>query len=366
MIDKTKIQRILVLRYRFIGDTVLTIPFVQNVKNHFPNATIDVLVSPNSGELLEGNPHINRPIYLDTSKFHKYETPVLNSQFSILHSPFPIYTSLFSCATALKKENYDIAFVLKRSFSSALLAYLSGAKYRIGFNTELRGFLLTHRIKYDSNLHELNNFLNCLKPLDIKPEQYIPEIFCTEKERTKVQEYLSNLDKFKPKILIHATSAHPYKRWPKRYFAKLIDLLYKEINAQFVFTGADIDRDTYDSILELCENKEKIKSLNLCGLLTLRECYALYKELSLAICVDSGNAHLAACTNIPTYVLYGPTRPERWLPIGKNVFSIRLNQLLPCQHCDVKVECSHLSCMKLLTPEFVFNRLKEPTKVLNH
>ena len=110
------------------------------------------------------------------------------------------------------------------------------------------------------------------------------------------------------------------------------------------------------------KNKKKLAVLNLCGLTSIRECYSLYKGLDLAICVDSGNAHIAAASGIPTYVLYGPTRPERWLPVGKSVFPIRLNQLLPCQPCDVKVECHHLSCMKLLTPEFVFSSLDKLNK----
>ncbi len=352
MIDKDKIKKILILRYRFIGDTVLTIPFIKNLKNNLPQTKIDILVSPNSGELIEGNPDISKIIYLDTSRFHKYEHGLKEQRLT--------YNSFLSCAKALRKETYDLAFVLKRSFSSALLAFLSGAKYKIGFNTEFRGFLLSHRIKYDRNSHELENFLRCLDPLNIKHKKYIPEIFTTKEEETKPHNFLSNLDRFKPKVLIHATSAHPYKAWAKHYFAKLIDSLYKEIDAQFIFTGADLDRDVYDEIINLCTNKEKLIFLNLCGLLTLRECYALYKELSLAICVDSGNAHLAASANIPTYVLYGPTRPECWLPVGKSVYPLRIKQLLPCQPCDVKVECSHITCMKLLTPEFVCSKLKEP------
>lgn len=356
MFDKKEIKKILILRYRFIGDTVLTVPFIRNVKENFPDAKIDIVVSPNSGELLENNPDINKVIYFDNSKFHKYEK---NETRSKKHEAgkIEIYNSFFSCAKGLKNEKYDLAFVLKRSFSSAFLATLAGIKHRIGFNTELRSFLLTKAIKYDKKLHELNNFLNCLHPLNIEPKQYIPKIFCTQEENQKVKEYLSDLDQFKPKILIHASSAHPYKMWSTRYFAQLMDDLFEHFEAQFVFTGADIDAALYTKILNWSVYKNKYRFVNLCGKTSLRECYSVYKNLDMAICVDSGNAHIAAASGIPTYVLYGPTRPEQWLPIGEKVFPIRLNQLLPCQPCDVKVNCSHLSCMKLLTHEFVFNKL---------
>ena len=352
MTDLTNIKKILILRYRFIGDTVLTIPFIKNLKDNFPNSKIDILVSPNSGELIEGNPNINKVIYYDNSKVHKYERNGERDGDS-----FTTYHSFIDCAKGLRSENYDLAFVLKRSFSSAILAFLTGAKYRIGFNTELRSFLLTHSVQYDEKKHELNTFFDCLKSIGIEPQKYNPEIFPSDVEKTKANGFLVRLDRFKPKVLIHASSAHPYKSWSKRYFAKLMDELYEKYQAQFVFTGAKIDKNIYEGILNWCENKKKFTVLNLCGLTTLRECYSLYKGLDLAICVDSGNAHIAGAAGITTYVLYGPTRPERWLPIGKSVFPIRLNQLLPCQPCDVKVSCHHLSCMKLLTPEFVFSNL---------
>ncbi len=354
MIDKDAIKKILILRYRFVGDTVLTIPFIKNVRENFPASKIDILVSPNSGELIEGNPRINNIFYYDNSKAHKYERTSGTTRRRD-GKTFTTYHSFIGCARGLRSENYDLVFVLKRSFSSAILAFSTGAKYRVGFNTELRSFLFTHSVKYDENIHELENFLNCLKSLEITPKHYVPEMYPDENEITKANGFLVRLNRFKPKVLIHASSAHPYKTWPKRYFAKLMDKLYEKHEAQFVFTGAKIDKDIYEEILNWCENKKKLTVLNLCGLTTIRECYALYKGLDLAICVDSGNAHIAAAANIPTYVLFGPTRPERWLPVGGKVFPIRLNQLLPCQPCDVKVHCEHLSCMKLLTPEFVFN-----------
>ena len=364
MIDRKKIKKVLILRYRFVGDTVLSIPFIRNVREQFPDAQIDVLVSPNSGELIENNPDVNKVIYFDNTTFHKYEGDSVNcgrdAPWGVSTIDKQTYFSFIDCANALRKENYDLIFVLKRSFSSALLAFLSGAKYRIGFGTEFRSFLLTQVVKYDKNIHELDNFLNCLRPLGVEPKKYTPEIFPSEQEVRKAQGFLIRLDRFKPKVLIHATSAHPYKMWPKRYFAKLMDYLFDEFEAQFVFTGTKLDKPVYEGIIDWCQNKSKFKILDLCGLTTLQECYAVYKGVDLAICVDSGNAHLASAAGILTYVLYGPTRPEQWLPIGKdgkNVFPVRLNQLLPCQPCDVKVVCDHVSCMKLLTPEFLFSKL---------
>ena len=133
--------------------------------------------------------------------------------------------------------------------------------------------------------------------------------------------------------------------------------MHEKFNAQFVFTGDRLDSPVYEKLLSLCNKQKKISVLNLCGLVNLRECYSLYRGLNLALSVDSGNAHIAACAGIPTYVLYGPTSFKRWLPVGKNVFPVVLSQKLPCQPCDLKISCSHLSCMKLLTPDFAARSL---------
>ena len=66
-------KKILVVRYRFIGDTLLTVPFLRNLRKAEPDAQIDVLVSPGSGDVLKECPYITNLIYFDNSKKHRYE-----------------------------------------------------------------------------------------------------------------------------------------------------------------------------------------------------------------------------------------------------------------------------------------------------
>ena len=84
---------------------ILTIPFLRNLRYHYPDAQIDMLVSPNSGEVIEDCPYVNNFIYFDTTRKHKYEKGE-GSKKSFFH-----YVSL------LRKEKYDKAYILKRSFS---------------------------------------------------------------------------------------------------------------------------------------------------------------------------------------------------------------------------------------------------------
>lgn len=152
-------QRILVIRYRFIGDTLLTVPFLRNLRRAYPDAHIEMLVGPNSGEVLTHCPYVDELIYFDTTRKHRYENRDNTSP-----------QSFWSYAALLRERRYDTAFVLKRSFSSALLAFLAGIPERIGFDTECRGWLLTKRVPYRLDRHERDCFLDVLHQAGVPVE----------------------------------------------------------------------------------------------------------------------------------------------------------------------------------------------------
>jgi heptosyltransferase-2 len=143
-------QRIVVLRYRFIGDTVLMIPFLEALRKQYPQAVIDVVVSPNSGEILTHCPWINSLIFYCKQSENTPGKPPENT----------VYIKGFQALVKhLKTQQYDWAVVLKRSLSSAMIPFLAGIPVRIGFNTEYRSMLLTHPHPYPERGHEVDAFL---------------------------------------------------------------------------------------------------------------------------------------------------------------------------------------------------------------
>ena len=155
-------KKILVVRYRFIGDTILTLPFLKNLRLANPDSQIDMLVAPKSGEIIEDCPYVDNFIYFDTTKKHKYENGAGEKK------SFWYYVKL------LRKNKYDKAYVLKRSLSSAFLAFAGGIKERVGCDTEGRGFLLTKRVPYNKKKHESQCFLDVLRAdgVEIKDENF--------------------------------------------------------------------------------------------------------------------------------------------------------------------------------------------------
>ncbi|MGH8103824.1 MAG: glycosyltransferase family 9 protein, partial [bacterium] len=131
-------MKILVIEFAYIGDTLLTTPFLRALKEHHPYADITFLASSPSAEVLDTNPHLKQVLAFDKRSGLK---------------------GIFNALRFLRREKFDMAFVLHRSFKSALLAALAGIPVRIGYATEGRHNLLTHAIPYHPKDHRAENHL---------------------------------------------------------------------------------------------------------------------------------------------------------------------------------------------------------------
>ena len=333
-------MKILVVRYRFIGDMILTIPFLRNLRYAYPDAQIDMLVAPNSGEVIENCPYVNNFIYFDTTRKHKYEKGKGEKK------------SFWYYVKELKKQKYDKAFVLKRSFSSAMLCFLAGIKERIGFNTEGRGFLLTKRVKYDIQKHEALCFLDVLQADKKEIKDYHLENWILEENKIKIYSLFeeNNIVLSKKNVVINATATNQTKVWDINNFARIIEYLINEKDTNVIFIGAPSDKEIYENIKYDVELKTE--PINLCGKVTIKDSLALLNEVDLLIGNDSGNLHMAASVRTPVIGLYGPMPFEKWKALGEN--NILLKADLPCMPCSLKGECKYnKACMKSITVEKV-------------
>jgi heptosyltransferase-2 len=329
-------KRILVMRYRFIGDTILTVPFLRNLRSAYPAAVIDVLVGPQSGQVLEGCPYIDELIEFDTTRFHRYDSGTAAA------------SNFFSYAWQLRKRQYDTAFVLKRSMSSALLSCLIGARHRIGYGMPGRHFLLTKNIKWDPNKHEVESTLDVLRGAGIPVKDNYLEAWTSANEIHEIQNLVPALLRGGNYYLVHAAAAHPDKLYPEESWAQVIQELFVNFGFSPMFTGADSDRSVYERISQICQRRcPELDCINLAGKLTLRQSMALYKQLKFAICVDSGPAHLSAAVGTPTLSIFGPTDPNRWRPFGPRHSAI-YDTTLACRPCHYKKTCLDRPCLTKL------------------
>jgi len=291
--------RILVIRYRFIGDTVLAIPFLRNLRRAFPRAVIDVLAEPISGDTLTCCPYKNELLYF---------APRLKGQAKA-DSPYP--TSLLGCARMLRARNYDRAYILRRSFSSAILPLLSGIPHRVGFATEGRSWFLQRSTPYPEK-HEVECFLDVLRADGIPVTDAYNENWSDAATDQRVANMLSNTGR--RRVFVCAKSVFRPKDWAPERFAALITWLIAERDCEIHFCDSPANASYYAAILSSVPESLRDRCRDWSRELTIREVNSLLRIMALAIGIDTGLLHIAASFHVPVVALFGPLDPWRWHP----------------------------------------------------
>ncbi len=291
--------RILVIRYRFIGDTVLAIPFLRNLREAFPKAKIDVLAEPVSGETLALCPYKDELLfYAPRLKGEKKRT-----------SQFP--TNLLGAAKFIRARHYDRCYILRRSFSSAILPLLAGIPHRVGFATEGRRWLLQRSTPY-ADKHEVECFLDVLRADGIPVTDTRNENWTDPATDLRVAAALPEGNR--PRVFICAKSVFALKDWAPERFAQLIAWLVNERNCDIHLCDSPALAGYYEEIRAALPAPLARDWHDWSKELSLRESNSLFKRMDLAIGIDTGLLHLAASFHVPIIGLFGPLEPWRWHP----------------------------------------------------
>jgi heptosyltransferase-2 len=354
------LARVLVMRYRFIGDSVLLTPFLKNLRRLEPRARIDLLVAPFSGQVLANCPHVDRILPFAPSAGHRYDPPpgesagVPGAPGVSAERPRPKWAAYLDLARRIRRERYDGVFVLKRSMSSALLGRLSGARFRAGFATEGRGLLLTHPVPYDPRArHEAESFLEVLRAAgypDVRREPL--ELWTTPGEEAGAAAALDAAGLAgRPFAVVHATASTPGKHWEDDRFVEVCRHLWRRHGLRAVFTGGPGDRVGYDAIaarLASAAGAGVPAPVNFCGQTGLRVDIGIYRRARLFVGVDSGPMHMAVACRVPVVALFGPTDPAQWgpyEPVGPRSEVVRSPE--PCGPCRHE-SCPDRRCMRAI------------------
>lgn len=314
-------MNLLVLRYRFIGDTILTVPFLRNLRRAYPGARIDLVVAPYSSDVLRGIPYVDGMIV--------YDPPTIHADSRGGHR------TLFSKArfvAELRARRYDKAYVLKRSFSSAAIALLSGAKERIGFDTERRGLLLTKRVPYRHDQHEVLNFLDVLRADGVPVEDDHLEAWISPEETAAAKGFLAERgagpgDRI---VAIHPFCANQTRAWHEDGFVATANALQERFGVRILLLGGVRDREMAGRLA----GRIRPAPVVAVGETDLRQSMALLSRCALLICNDSGIMHLGAALDLPLIALFGPQSPVKFGPWGKRCRV--LYKRFPCSPCRQK------------------------------
>lgn len=294
-----KIKKVLFIRPGGIGDAALLLPAINSLRENFPDSEIDLLCEKRNADIFRLSKDINA--------FYLYDRGF----------------GLFKCL----RNRYDVVIDTEQWHRlSAVAAYLTGAPIRIGFDTNERGKLFTHRIPYSHDDYEVYSFLHLIEPLlNEVPKFNVEEPFIDRVDRTS-PELLDFLNKHHNRIIsIFSGATVREKRWGGEGFGKVAKVL-RDKGYTIVVLGSKADR-TDVGIMK----KYVTDNIDLIGKTSLREVASLLRMSKLLITADSGIMHIAYGVGTPTISLFGASIEKKWAPRGKQ--HIVLNKHLVCSPC---------------------------------
>jgi lipopolysaccharide heptosyltransferase II len=313
LIDWTKVKRVLIVRLRSIGDTVLSTPALIALRRFLPDAQIDILLEDWVAPVLDGFDAVDNVLTV-ARKSKK---------------------SRFEAARAIRRNQYDVAFNLHGGTTATFFVRVSGAPARVGFSNYSYRFLYNHLLSSSLDFwqtetaHSAEQQLALLGftgvPVEDRPKS---RLVVTEKARNSIEERLrSKIQNPKSKIaLIHPVAAFDTKQWATENFAKVSEFLnHKGFQIAAVATKKE---------REVLDNLKKLSNVPILTFddLTLPEITALAARCTIFVGNDSGIAHIAAAVNTPGVVVFGSSNVNHWRPWTNAPHEI-VYEKLPCQPC---------------------------------
>lgn len=340
-------MKILVRGTNWVGDAVMTIPALRELRRIFPDAHITLYTRGWAKGIFQDADFLDEILVFD-----KTSSKVKDA---------------FAQSVVLKKGNYDLAVLFPNSFESALIAKLAAIPQRFGYAKEGRSFLLSDTVEipaWKNERHEVHFYLNLiaeieksiLKTQTVTAAQPQFDLHVSEERRAAARKILieSEIDVRKKTVALGVGSTNSRaKRWHAESYARLNDLLQTESNTNVILVGAKDEIDVSNEVYE----KSKKKPFVLTGKTDLAEIVAVLSEIDLLVSNDMGLAHIAPAVGTKTLVIFGPTNEKTTRPFPEIAEIIRRNvECSPCMLRDCPIDHR---CMTRISPHEVFEKAKE-------
>lgn len=343
-------HRILAVKLADLGDVLLCTPALRALRQTYPQARLDVLVTPHTEPLIRHLGLVDRVI-----SFPKHDYDTLRG---LLH--LGRWERLVSLFVQLRAARYD-AVALFHHFSTGygaikwrLLAMATGAPCIAGLENGRHRSWLTCPVPDEGfgRRHEVEYALAVAQALGAQVEDASLTLppFAHEDERAAA---LVGKERT-PYIVIHAGSGgySRARRWDPLRFAAVADALADHLGVNVVVVGTSADDG--DQVVKAM----RAPALNLQGRTDLADLVAVLRRCRLFIGADSGVMHLAAATGAPVVAIFGPSNPQAWKPWApsERVRVVRLGiPCSPCSYIGIRVGaregCPQRTCMANLGPE---------------
>lgn len=277
-LDRSRINKILVVSLSNIGDVILTLPVVDVLKRDFPAAKISIIIGPKAESLLKGSP-VFEHVYI----YDKHQ-PRLETMKWIMK---------------LRKERYDLAVDLRNSAIPFLIAARYCTPWHVG-KKEIVHMKMKHLMR-----------LKTVHPFEEESQERIA-LRVASADRTYVDGCLQqNIGQNERYVVMSPGSADQAKRWSPQGFARVADFFRTQHNLRTIFLGDKSDNQVVQIIQKSMATRDPV---NLCGQTSLIQTAEFVRRSELAVVNDSAVLHLASYLNKPVIALFGYTDPAKYGP----------------------------------------------------
>jgi len=352
----TREKRILVVLPTWVGDFVMATPALRAIRGRFPDADITFLMNSNLRELVEGGDWMDECIEWPPGSWGELRR-------------------------TLRSRRFELAVVLPNSFRSAFIAWLSGAKQRVGYSRDGRSFLLTDPIEVRNRvprwweLHDGSTIkMGARLPARLAPYRPTPlvdyyadlaeaigcerpddrlELFTTPPCEAAIRRRLGSGPGSRGPTIVISPGAKfgASKCWMPQRYAEVADRLVEARDATISVTCGPREESIARTIGSAMRKPAVVMDD---PLLSLGELKSLIRRCDLWIGNDAGPRHIAKAFGVPVVTVFGPTHPDWTSTSYPNERIVRID--VDCGPCQQRIcPLGHHQCMTGVTADAVFD-----------
>ncbi len=313
-------RRILLVRNDRVGDLVLTLPAIEALRAHFPQAHLSVLASRYAGPLVAGHPAIDELLYDEPTE------------------------GAWALGRRLAKLRFDAALVINTNTRNCLAVRVARIRRRVCWGYKPIGWVsATHPVKLHRSrppIHEAAFALAFAGQLGVPVPATIPSptLNVDAAARRRVSERIAReLGSEGPLFGVHPGNKNSAYNWPASHYAELVSRL--AAHGRVLLTGSPEERGLLETVGSRLSARLRNRVAQ-CTDLSLPELAAAIADEEVLVVSSTGPMHLAGVVDTPTVALFSPHPahvPAKWAPLGKN-HSILVAPLAAGEQADVPKE----------------------------
>jgi lipopolysaccharide heptosyltransferase II len=337
---------VLVMAPNWLGDAVMALPALSDVRRAFPSARLAVAARPGVADLFRLVPFVDELVVLRWNG-RWWERRGLEGD-----------------AVQLRELGSDLAILLPNSFASAWLVKRAEVAHRWGYAADMRGRFLSRAIRRPTaSMHQGAYYQHLTRELGIDSGRLEPAVTVPADVRASAREFLvaRGWNASRPLVVFAPGAAYgTAKRWIPRYVAALMSTLVRTRSAACTLVGSRGDAATARQIRDSVGSDAASHVIDATGDTSIEMLAGILSVAQGCVSNDSGAMHLAAAVGTPVVALFGPTNEHETSPLTRDGYrSAVLTHPVWCRPCMLR-ECpiDH-RCMKRITPERVYDTLAQ-------